>query len=170
MVGGHYTYAGGACWQLVVGGMGGTRNNYDKLGHGPGFHPGNYCQGSIDTQSRYRAAWLARVYRYSICLAISAFYELIEWWVALLSEEAAESFLGTQVTGIQSDMFLAMVGAGAALASFQVCKTGRLRQSAKQAAVVSCSRHGRIDCYSRFNPEADFCYIPDFFQSKLPTA
>jgi putative membrane protein len=46
----------------------------------------------------------------SICLAISAFYELIEWWVALLSGESAESFLGTQ-----PDMALALAGVIAAL-------------------------------------------------------
>ncbi len=49
----------------------------------------------------------------SIALAISAFYEMIEWWVALVSEEAAESFLGTQgyIWDTQSDMFWAMIGA-----------------------------------------------------------
>jgi len=47
------------------------------------------------------------------CLGFSAFYELIEWWVALLSETAAESFLGTQgyVWDTQSDMFWALIGA-----------------------------------------------------------
>ena len=49
----------------------------------------------------------------SICLAISAFYELIEWWVAELSGESAEAFLGTQgyVWDTQSDMALALLGA-----------------------------------------------------------
>jgi putative membrane protein len=56
----------------------------------------------------------------SICLAFSAFYELVEWWVALLSAEAAESFLGTQgyVWDTQSDMFLALLGAIFALLMF----------------------------------------------------
>jgi putative membrane protein len=56
----------------------------------------------------------------SICLAISALYELIEWWVALLSGEAADAFLGTQgyVWDTQSDMFLAFLGAIAALVVF----------------------------------------------------
>ncbi len=50
---------------------------------------------------------------------MSAFYELIEWWVALLSDEAAEAFLGTQgyAWDTQSDMFLALVGAVLALVS-----------------------------------------------------
>ena len=48
-----------------------------------------------------------------VCLAFSAFYELIEWWVALLSGHGAEAFLGTQGDpwDTQTDMFLALVGA-----------------------------------------------------------
>ena len=49
----------------------------------------------------------------SICLAFSAFYELIEWWVALASGEDAEAFLGTQgyIWDTQSDMGMALLGA-----------------------------------------------------------
>jgi putative membrane protein len=48
-----------------------------------------------------------------VCLAISAFYEFIEWWVAVASGTAAEAFLGTQgdVWDTQWDMFTAFVGA-----------------------------------------------------------
>ena len=48
----------------------------------------------------------------SICLAFSAFYELIEWWAALLIGEDADAFLGTQgyVWDTQSDMALALLG------------------------------------------------------------
>ena len=54
-----------------------------------------------------------------ICLAISASYELLEWCVALMSEEAAESFLGTQgyIWDTQSDMAFALIGAITALLS-----------------------------------------------------
>jgi putative membrane protein len=53
----------------------------------------------------------------SFCLGFSAFYELIEWAAALVSAEAAESFLGTQGDGwdTQWDMFLCGVGSIAAL-------------------------------------------------------
>jgi putative membrane protein len=52
-----------------------------------------------------------------VVLAVSAFYELIEWWAALLSEEAADAFLGTQgyVWDTQSDMLWALCGAILAL-------------------------------------------------------
>ena len=52
-----------------------------------------------------------------VCLAFSAFYELLEWWAALIGGEASESFLGTQgdVWDTQWDMFLALFGAISAL-------------------------------------------------------
>jgi len=47
------------------------------------------------------------------CLALSAFYELIEWWVALATGAGAEAFLGTQgyIWDTQSDMAMALLGA-----------------------------------------------------------
>ena len=48
-----------------------------------------------------------------VCMAVSAFYEFIEWWTALAAGGAAEAFLGTQgdVWDTQWDMFTAMCGA-----------------------------------------------------------
>ena len=118
MVGGHYTYAEVPAGQWLQEWMGGTRNNYDKLGHlAQGFVPAIVAREILIRHHVIaRRGWLGFIV-VSICLAISAFYELIEWWVALLSDEAAESFLGTQgyVWDTQSDMFLALLGAGAAL-------------------------------------------------------
>lgn len=118
MVGGHYTYAEVPVGNWLQEWMGGERNDYDKLGHlAQGFIPAIIAREVlIRNHVIARRGWLGFIV-VSICLAISAFYELIEWWVALLSEEAAESFLGTQgyVWDTQSDMFWAMVGAGAAL-------------------------------------------------------
>ena len=118
MVGGHYTYAevpvGDMFRQLVDG----TRNNYDKLGHSvQGFIPAIIAREiAIRLQIFNSRAWM-NFFIVATCLGISAFYELIEWWVALLSEEAAESFLGTQgyVWDTQSDMGFALLGAILAL-------------------------------------------------------
>lgn len=48
-----------------------------------------------------------------VALAISAMYELIEWWAALAMGQGAEDFLGTQGDpwDTQSDMFCALLGA-----------------------------------------------------------
>ena len=64
-------------------------------------------------------AWLFYIV-VSIVLAISAFYEFIEWWVSLLSGDAGDSFLGTQgyIWDTQTDMFSALVGALVALVFF----------------------------------------------------
>ena len=118
MVGGHYTYAEVPVGDWVREWTGGERNNYDKLGHfAQGFIPAIIAREVLVRNAVVaRRGWLAFIV-VSICLAISAFYELVEWWVALLSSEAAESFLGTQgyVWDTQSDMLLALIGAVAAL-------------------------------------------------------
>jgi putative membrane protein len=118
MVGGHYTYAEVPLGNWVSEWTGGARNNYDKLGHfAQGFIPAIVVREVlIRNQVVARRGWLSLIV-ISICLAFSAFYELVEWWVALLSGEAAESFLGTQgyIWDTQSDMLLALLGAGAAI-------------------------------------------------------
>ncbi len=118
MVGGHYTYAEVPAGDWVRDLTGGDRNNYDKLGHlAQGFVPAIVIREIlVRNYVVAKRSWLA-VIVVSMCLAFSAFYELVEWWVALLSAEAAESFLGTQgyVWDTQSDMFLALLGAVLAL-------------------------------------------------------
>lgn len=118
MVGGHYTYAEVPLFDTLGELLGSTRNNYDKLGHlAQGFIPAIIAREVLIRKQVISAqGWLYFII-ICICLAISAFYELIEWWVALLSDEAAESFLGTQgyIWDTQSDMAFALVGAIAAL-------------------------------------------------------
>lgn len=115
MVGGHYTYAE---VPLFDGLWGAERNNYDKLGHFfQGFVPAIAARELLlRFQVVNGAAW-RNLLILSFCLGFSAFYELIEWWVALLSGEGAEAFLGTQgyVWDTQSDMGFALLGASLAL-------------------------------------------------------
>ncbi len=118
MVGGHYTYARVPLFEWLQPVMGWERNNYDKLGHfAQGFVPAVAAREILIRFAVINGrAWLNFLV-ITICLAISAFYELIEWWVALLSDEAAESFLGTQgyIWDTQSDMAWALAGALLAL-------------------------------------------------------
>ena len=119
MVGGHYTYAEVPAGEWLRELTGGARNDYDKLGHiAQGFVPAILAREILirrDVLNKTRG-WLA-LFVISICLAFSAFYELLEWWVAIVAGLAADAFLGTQgyAWDTQSDMFLAMVGAVAAL-------------------------------------------------------
>ncbi len=119
IVGGHYTYAEVPLGDWIRDAFEQSRNNYDKIGHfAQGFIPAIVAREILIRFNVVSgAAWRAFIIT-CICLAISAFYELIEWWVALLSDEAAESFLGTQgyAWDTQSDMWFALIGAISALA------------------------------------------------------
>lgn len=119
MIGGHYTYAEVPLLDPLRDYFGWQRNNYDKLGHlAQGFVPAIVAREILIRNAVVASKrWLFFIVA-SICLAISALYELIEWWVALASEEAAETFLGTQgyAWDTQSDMAYALIGTIAALA------------------------------------------------------
>lgn len=118
MVGGHYTYAEVPLFDWIRDSFGMARNNYDKVGHlAQGFIPAIIAREILLRKEIItRRSWLAFIV-VCICLAISAFYELIEWGAALLSGEAAEAFLGTQgyIWDTQSDMAIALLGAILAL-------------------------------------------------------
>jgi putative membrane protein len=114
MVGGYYTYAEVPLFNWLRDTLDLTRNHYDRVGHlAQGFIPAILTREILLRRSPLqRDGWLFLVVT-SICLAFSAFYEMIEWWTALISEEAAEAFLGTQgdTWDTQWDMFLALIGA-----------------------------------------------------------
>jgi len=117
MLGGHYTYAQVPLgfWMQRVFGF--TRNHYDRIGHlAQGFVPAIVAREILIRRSPLRAGkWLFFIVL-SVCLAISACYELIEWWSALIGGSAADAFLGTQGDPFdtQADMFMALIGAVAA--------------------------------------------------------
>lgn len=113
MIGGHYTYAEVPLFDWLKEVFGFTRNNYDKVGHfAQGFVPALIAREivvrkNIIMDSRWQGFFIV-----SFCLALSAFYELIEWWVALATGDNAEAFLGTQgyIWDTQSDMAHALLG------------------------------------------------------------
>jgi len=114
IVGGHYTYALNPLFEWIKTAFDPTRNYYDRLGHFfQGFVPAILAREVLLRFSPLqKGKWLNFIV-VCICLAVSAFYELIEWWVAAATGEAAESFLGTQgdVWDSQWDMFMCLVGA-----------------------------------------------------------
>ena len=118
MVGGHYTYAEVPLGDWVRDLIDGSRNNYDKLGHFvQGFIPVMVAREVVIRLCVFNSNRWRDFFIVCFCLAFSAFYELIEWWVALLSDEAADAFLGTQgyVWDTQSDMGWALFGSISAL-------------------------------------------------------
>jgi putative membrane protein len=114
VVGAKYTYAEVPWGNWLRDEFGLARNYYDRLGHFvQGFVPAMVAREVLLRNAVLpRGPWLFFLVT-CVCLAISATYEFIEWWVALASGEAADAFLGTQgdVWDTQWDMFLALVGA-----------------------------------------------------------
>ncbi|WP_417228353.1 DUF2238 domain-containing protein [Amphritea sp.] len=118
MVGGHYTYAEVPLFDQLSTLFDWQRNNYDKLGHfAQGFIPAIIAREILLRAHVINGRGWLNLLIVCFCLAFSALYELIEWWVAVLTGESAEAFLGTQgyLWDTQSDMFLALIGASAAL-------------------------------------------------------
>ena len=114
MVGAKYTYAGVPLFNSISEAFGWERNNYDKVGHFmQGFVPALLAREILVRKQIVNFAGWRNFIILSICLAFSAFYELIEWWAALLIGEDADAFLGTQgyVWDTQSDMAWALLGA-----------------------------------------------------------
>ena len=138
MLGGHYTYAEVPLGDWVADALGLARNPYDRLGHlAQGFVPAIVVREILIRRSPLRPGkWLAFLV-VCVCLAISAAYELIEWWSALIGGESADAFLGTQGDqwDTQWDMFTALVGAIAALALL-----GRYHD--RQIARLEAQSHG----------------------------
>jgi putative membrane protein len=114
ILGGAYTYARVPLGFWVQDAFGFARNHYDRLGHfAQGFVPALIAREILLRRTPLvRGGWLFVIVT-ALCLAISACYEFIEWWAALLGGSAADEFLGTQgdVWDTQWDVFLALLGA-----------------------------------------------------------
>ena len=118
MVGAHYTYAEVPLFDRISEMLGHTRNNFDKLGHFmQGFVPAIAAREILIRKEVVNGRGWLNVIVVAVSLAISAFYELLEWLAAEIMGGGAEAFLGTQgyVWDTQSDMALALLGAVAAL-------------------------------------------------------
>lgn len=114
MIGGHWTYAEVPFGNWIRDAFELSRNHYDRVGHfAQGFVPAIITREVLlRTSPLVRGKWLTFLV-VCVCLAFSALYELVEWWVAVLTEGGAVEFLGTQGDpwDTQWDMFLCTLGA-----------------------------------------------------------
>ena len=137
MIGGHYTYAEVPVGEWFNDMFGWQRNNYDKLGHvAQGFVPAIIVREIFIRKQVVVGKQWCNFLVCCFCLAFSAFYELLEWWVALISGTEAEAFLGTQgyQWDTQSDMLLALPGALLAL----IILSGLHSRQLKELEVEKC--------------------------------
>lgn len=114
MVGGHYTYAEMPLFNWLRDTCDWSRNHYDRVGHiAQGFVPALLVREILLRRSPLQTGKWLFFLTACVCLAISACYEFLEWWVALASGDEAVAFLATQgdVWDTQWDMFLALCGA-----------------------------------------------------------
>ncbi len=113
-VGGHYTYAEVPLFDWIKETFHQSRNNYDKVGHfAQGFIPALVVREVLVRRSIVKRGFWLSFLTLSVCVMISAFYEFLEWAVAVGSGESADAFLGTQgyVWDTQSDMLYCTMGA-----------------------------------------------------------
>jgi putative membrane protein len=118
MVGGHYTYAEVPAFDWLREPFGFARNHYDRVGHfAQGFVPALIAREILLRVSPLRPGRLVGFLALCVAMAISAWYELLEWWVAAATGSAADAFLGTQGDpwDTQKDMLLAGIGAVVAM-------------------------------------------------------
>lgn len=118
LVGGHYTYAEVPLFNWVRDMFHLSRNHYDRVGHfAQGFVPAMIAREFLIRKSPLRPGKLLSFIIVSVCLAISAFYELIEFGVSQATGSAGDAFLGTQgdIWDTQKDMAMALAGAVTAL-------------------------------------------------------
>src|SRR5581483_2822155 len=139
-VGGHYTYAEVPLFNWIRDHFHLVRNDYDRLGHfAQGFVPALIAREVLlRRRIVFRRGWLFYIVL-SICLAISAAYELLEWRVAVATGSAADAFLGTQGDpwDTQEDMATAIVGAVTALLLFSHWHDRFIDRMEKRTAVAS---------------------------------
>ena len=120
ILGGAYTYARVPLGFWLQDLLALERNPYDRIGHFmQGLVPAMVAREILIRNRYVNASAMAAFLSLCVALAVSAFYELIEWWAALALGQGAEDFLGTQGDpwDTQADMFLALIGAAAALAA-----------------------------------------------------
>ena len=128
-IGGHYTYAEVPLFDYIKEIFHQSRNNYDKVGHFmQGFVPAMIIRELFIRKKVIANQNFFNFTIVSICLAISATYEWIEWFVSIATGEGGDAFLGTQgyVWDTQSDMLFATIGAIVALLLFSKVQDNQL--------------------------------------------
>jgi putative membrane protein len=120
-IGGHYTYAEVPLFDYIKEVFHQSRNNYDKVGHfAQGLVPAMIIRELFIRKKVISNQSFFNFIIVSICLAISAAYEFIEWFVSIATGDGGDAFLGTQgyVWDTQSDMLFATIGAISGLILF----------------------------------------------------
>ena len=138
MIGGHYTYAEVPLFNWIRDIWGLQRNHYDRVGHfTQGFVPALIAYEVISRKGLQASHRFTCFLSIAIALAVSASYEIVEWWVSEITNyftgEGATAFLGTQgdIWDTQWDMLMALIGAVCSM----IVVSKRLKSSLLDSAV-----------------------------------
>lgn len=130
-IGGHYTYAEVPLFDYFREIFNQSRNNYDKVGHfAQGLVPAMIIRELFIRKEVICNQSFFNFIIVSICLAISAAYEWIEWGVSVATGDGGDAFLGTQgyVWDTQSDMLFATIGAVVGLILFSKIQNRQIQK------------------------------------------
>lgn len=148
ILGGAYTYAQVPLGFWLQELLGTARNPYDKIGHFmQGLVPALLAREVLLRGAHVKGPRMLAFLSTCVALSVSAFYELIEWWAALIMGQGADEFLGLQGDewDTQSDMFLALIGATVAvlgLRRWHDQAIARLRAAPHAARVSAAGSQG----------------------------
>lgn len=134
ILGGHYTYAEVPLGFWLQDLFDFSRNHYDRIGHlAQGFVPALLTREILRRAKTPVDGKLLIILSISVPLAFSALYEIIEWLAALSLGQGADAFLGTQGDewDTQTDVFMALIGAIAALVTLSKLQDRQLERGGK---------------------------------------
>ena len=140
--GGQYTYAETPLGEWVQDWLGTRRNDYDRLGHFvQGFVPAVAVREVLLRRTPLRPGGWVAFLTVSVCLAISACFEFVEWFSALIAGSGADAFLATQgdVWDTQWDMFLCLCGAVVSVLVWRRLHDRQLAGSVRDAGAAAAA-------------------------------
>jgi putative membrane protein len=91
-----------------------SRNHFDRVGHlAQGFIPAMFVREFLRRKGALKPGPLLGFLCVSVCLAFSAFYEILEWWMVVrFYPSSGPEWLGMQGDpwDAQEDMLMALIG------------------------------------------------------------
>ncbi len=128
MIGSHFTYSEVPLFDYLKEPLGFSMGHFVQ-----GFVPALVAREIILRKNLIRGRRWQAFFIISFCLAVSALYEIIEWLVALGTEDNASAFLGAQgyIWDTQSDMAWALLGAVTSLITLSRLHDGQLADLSK---------------------------------------
>ncbi len=121
LIGAHYTYSRNPLFELIKVQLDLSRNYYDRVGHFfQGFGPALMAREVLIRGKHVRQGRMLSFIVVSMCLGMSAFYELLELGTSYVLGLPVEVVMGMQGSAWDSqwDMLMALIGSITALALF----------------------------------------------------